>query len=56
MKKINMSIRINKKNFATIFELLNISSGDAIKVDNPFSYSGPREVVPLGVVKKWHFH
>jgi DNA ligase (NAD+) len=35
----------------TIFELLNISSGDAIKVDNPFSDSGPREVVPLGLSK-----
>lgn len=33
----------------TIFELLNISPGDAIKVDNPFSDSGPREVVPLGL-------
>jgi len=35
--------------FMTIFELLNINPGDAIKVDNPFSDSGPREVVPLGV-------
>ena len=33
----------------TIFELLNINPGDAIKVDNPFSDSGPREVVPLGL-------
>ncbi|PCH96916.1 MAG: DNA ligase [Gammaproteobacteria bacterium] len=35
--------------FMTIFELLNINPGDAIKVDNPFSDSGPREVVPLGL-------
>lgn len=33
----------------TIFELLNINTGDTIKVDNPFSNSGPREVVPLGL-------
>lgn len=26
--------------FMTIFELLNISPGDAIKVNNPFSDSG----------------
>lgn len=35
--------------FMTIFELLNINPGDAIKVDNPFSGSGPREVVPLAL-------
>ncbi len=33
----------------TVFELLNINPGDAITVDNPFSDSGPREVVPLGL-------
>lgn len=41
----------NKMDFMTVFKLLNISPGDAIRVDNPFSDSGPREVVPLGLSK-----
>lgn len=33
----------------TVFELLGINPGDAIKVDNPWSDSGSREVVPLAL-------
>jgi len=33
----------------TVFELLGIKSGDAIKVDNPWSDNGPRDVVPLAL-------
>jgi len=32
-----------------VFELLNIKPGDAIKVDNPWSDNGPRDVVPLAL-------
>lgn len=32
-----------------VFEILGIKQGDIIKVDNPWSQSGPREVVPLGL-------
>ncbi|SGY86603.1 DNA ligase [Moritella viscosa] len=35
----------------TVFELLGIKSGDAIKVDDPWSDSGPRYVVPLSISK-----
>ncbi|WP_017189349.1 BRCT domain-containing protein [Vibrio harveyi] len=33
----------------SVFELLGIKSGDAITVDNPWSDSGPREVIPLAL-------
>ncbi|GAB3535118.1 anti-phage protein GapS2 [Photobacterium alginatilyticum] len=33
----------------TVFDLLGINPGDAIKVDNPWSDSGPRDVVPLAL-------
>ncbi|ARP38917.1 BRCT domain-containing protein [Vibrio sp. 10N.261.46.E11] len=33
----------------TVFDLLGIKPGDAIKVDNPWSDSGPRDVVPLAL-------
>lgn len=35
----------------TVFELLGIKPGDAIKVDDPWSDSGPRFVVPLSISK-----
>jgi hypothetical protein len=35
----------------TVFELLGIKPGDAIKVDDPWSESGPRYVVPLSISK-----
>ena len=35
----------------TVFELLNIKPGDAIKVDDPWSDSGPRFMVPLSMSK-----
>ena len=35
----------------TVFELLGIKQGDAIKVDDPWSDSGPRFVVPLSISK-----
>ena len=35
----------------TVFELLGIKPGDAIKVDDPWSDSGPRYVVPLSISK-----
>lgn len=33
----------------TVFELLGIKPGDAIKVDNPWSENGPRDVIPLAI-------
>ncbi|WP_041058859.1 BRCT domain-containing protein [Vibrio owensii] len=33
----------------TVFELLGIESGDSITVDNPWSDSGEREVIPLAL-------
>jgi DNA ligase (NAD+) len=33
----------------TVFDLLGIKPGDAIKVDNPWSDNGPRDVVPLAL-------
>lgn len=32
-----------------VFEILGIKQGDTIKVDNPWSQSGPKDVVPLGL-------
>ncbi len=33
----------------TVFELLGISQGESITVDNPWSNKGPREVIPLAL-------
>ncbi len=35
----------------TVFELLGIKPGDTIRVDDPWSDSGPRYVVPLSISK-----
>lgn len=34
-----------------IFDVLGIKKGDTIKVDNPWSNSGPRDVVPISLSK-----
>lgn len=34
-----------------VFELLGIKQGDIVEVDNPWSDSGPRDIVPLALSK-----